>query len=63
MPPNRTGTPLQIYLPPGMKELLVEVATRNSRKISAEVVLAIKSHLAANGSPYSEESAPKKRRK
>jgi hypothetical protein len=59
MKPKRTGAPLQVYLPPRLKELLVELASRNSRKISAEVVLAIRSHLEAGGLPYDgEDSGP-----
>jgi hypothetical protein len=57
----RTGTPIQVYLPDGMKELLVQLAEQNMRKISAEVVIALRRHLAENGLPFQEAGpAPKK---
>ncbi|HTU22859.1 MAG TPA: hypothetical protein VMG10_32770 [Gemmataceae bacterium] len=56
MATGRSGTPIQVYLPPGMKEQLVEVARKNMRKISAEVVIALQAHLEANGRAY--HSAP-----
>jgi hypothetical protein len=45
----RSGVPFQVYLPAGMKELLVELSERNMRKMTAEVVIALQNHLAANG--------------
>jgi hypothetical protein len=57
----RTGTPIQVYLPDDMKALLKDLALQNSRKISAEVVLALRRHLAENGLPPAGPAKAKKK--
>jgi hypothetical protein len=37
-----------------MKELLIQLATKNRRKMSSEVVIALEKHLEAHGLPFIE---------
>jgi hypothetical protein len=56
----RTGTPIQIWLPVQLKELLIELALKNRRKLTGEVILALENHLKASGVEYDPdaETAP-----
>jgi hypothetical protein len=47
--PMRKGSPVQVYMTGEMKALLAELAERNMRTMSAEVVLALRKHLRDEG--------------
>jgi hypothetical protein len=54
-------------MPTPMKDLLVKLAKRNMRKVTAEAVIAIRKHLESEGLPYvpdaeAEPAAPSKKR-
>jgi hypothetical protein len=61
----RTGIALQVYLTPEMREQLEQLAERNMRTMTAEVVLALRRHLAEAGlgdGQAAPAQAPKKAR-
>jgi hypothetical protein len=45
----RHGSPVQVYMTPELKALLAELAERNMRTMSAEVVIALLKHLRDEG--------------
>jgi hypothetical protein len=44
-------------MPKAMKDLLVKLAERNMRKVTAEAVIAIRKHLESEGLPYVPDNA------
>jgi hypothetical protein len=46
MKQNRTGKPIQVYLPEGVKEQLDRLAEANGRTLKAEVLAALRRYLA-----------------
>jgi hypothetical protein len=60
----RTNRPLQIYLPPEVREQLAALAERNMRTMTAEVVRALQRHFAEEGLGDGRAApAPKKTRR
>lgn len=47
--PNRTGTPLHIYIPPELRAAIDQCAENNRRKLTQEVVIALENHLKGQG--------------
>ena len=57
--PGPDRVPLHIEVPPAVKQGLERLAERNFRKITAEAIIALQNHLAANGLwPPTEPPAP-----
>jgi hypothetical protein len=52
----RTGISIQVYLTPEMRGQLEQLAERNVRTMSAEVVIALRRHLAEAG--FGDNQAP-----
>lgn len=47
--PNRTGVPLYVYVPPEIRSAIDELAERNRRPLTSEVLIALEAHLKAAG--------------
>ena len=47
--PNRTGVPLHVYIPAQLDADLTAHATKNRRKVTAEVIIALEEYLRAAG--------------
>ena len=47
--PNRSGEPLQLYVPPWIKAVLKGMAARALRTLSTEVLIALENYIKAAG--------------
>lgn len=47
--PNRTGVPLQLYVPPWVKDVLAGMAEDGRRSLTNEVLTALEAHIRAAG--------------
>jgi len=47
--PNRTGVPLQLYVPPWVKDVLAGMAEDGRRSLTSEVLTALEAHIRAAG--------------
>lgn len=59
---NRTGVPITIYVPQGMREALRRLCGRTERSLNTEVLRAVRAHLQVEGESYEEEPEPQRRK-